>query len=265
MVNRQIDAIAELQNAFQALLKNWVLAIPTGVAALVASAFLVFVVLATVGSLVGAGMMGATGGQQTPNPSALLALAGAGGVTFIVGGVVIFILYLLACAAVMAAAEDVWRGQPADLAKGISKAFGRLGPLLVLFFISIVVGIVCGLLIIALGLGIILAIVLSFFWMYALPAIVISNQGAMQALGTSYRLARQNLAPSLIAFLGIIVVTFVGQIVLGLFKHVPALEIILAFAIGGFTYAFSALVAVRFYDLLSAPVAPATPVARTTP
>src|ERR1700730_5445148 len=253
MINRKIDAIAELQGAFQVVFKNWVLGIPTGVAALVAAAFLFFVVLAAMGSVFGAGMVGQT------SPKAAMALVGAGGLTFIVGGVLIAILYLLACATVMAAAEDVWRGQAANLASGISKALGRLGPLIVLFLIAIVVGVICTLLIIVLGLGIILAIVLSFLWMYALPAIVVGNQGAMQALGTSYRIVRENLALSLTAFLGIIVVTFVGELVIRLFHALPALGIIVAFAVGGLTYAFSALVAVRFYDLLSAPAIPAAP------
>lgn len=259
MINRQIDAMAELQNAFRVLFKNWILAVPTGVAALIAAAFFFFVVLATIGSVVGVGTMAGA------SPKAALALIGAGGLTFIIGGVVIAILYLLACASVMAAAEDVWRGQPADLARGISKALSKLGPLIVLFLIAIVVGVVCTLLIVALGLGIILAIVLSFLWMYALPAIVVGNQGAMQALGTSYRLARQNLAPSLMAFLGIIVVTFIGEIVIRLFHGLPALGIIVAFAVGGLTYAFSALVSVRFYDLLSASAVPAAPRPGPTP
>jgi hypothetical protein len=259
MINRQIDAMAELQSAFQALFKNWILALPTGVAALVSAAFLFFVVFATLGSVIGAGVVGGT------SPKAALALIGAGGATFIVGGVIVCILYLLACAAVMAAAEDVWRGQPADLASGISTAFRRLGPLLVLFLISIVVGVICLVLVIALGLGIILAIVLSFLWMYALPAIVIGNQGAVQALGTSYRLARQNLAPSLLAFLGIIVVTFIGEFVIRLFHGLPALGIVIAFAVGGLTYAYSALVAVRFYDLLRGSATSAIPATASPP
>ena len=255
MVNRPIDAMAELQNAFQVLFKNWILALPTGVAALIGTAFLFFVVFATLTSAVGAGMMSGT------SPKAALALLGAGGVTFLVGGIIIAIIYLVACASVMAAAEDVWRGQPADLAKGLSKAMRRLGPLIVLFLVSIAVGIVCAVLVIALGLGIILAIVLSFFWMYALPAIVVGNQGTFEALGTSYRLVRQNVGPSLTAFLGIIVVTFVGELILRLFHSLPALGVVIAFAVGGLTYAFSALVAVRFYDLLrgSAVATPAAP------
>lgn len=257
MVSRSFDPMAELQNAFQVLFKNWVLALPTGVAALIGAAFLFFVVFATLTSAFGAGMMSGT------SPKAALALLGAGGVTFLVGGVVIAIFYLLACASVMAAAEDVWRGQPADLARGLSKAFSRLGPLIVLFLVSVVVGVICVVLILALGLGILLAIVLSFFWMYALPAIVVGNQGAFEALGTSYRLVRANLAPSLTAFLGIVVVTFVGELILRLFHALPALGVVIAFAVGGLTYAFSALVAVRFYDLLR--MAAATPAMPSPP
>ncbi len=247
MVTRQIDAMAELQNAFQALTKNWILAVPTGVAALVATAFFVFVIAATIASIAGAGMLGGF------HPGTAAALAGAGGATFFLGGIIIVLLFLLAHATVMGAAENVWRGQPADLAGGMQKAIRRLPALVVLFLIGIVVGIVCGVLVLALGLGIILALLLGFFWMYAIPAIVIGNQGALEALGTSYRLVRSNVGASLTAFLGIIVVTIIGEIIIRLFHFIAPLSIVVAFIVGGLTYAYAALVAVRFYDLLRAP------------
>lgn len=244
MVTRPFDPMAELQNAFQALMKNWILAVPTGLAALIATAFFVFVIAASMASLVGAGAVGGF------HPAGAAALAGVGGLTFALGGIIIVLLFLVAHATVMGSAENVWHGQPADLSGGLSKAFSKLPQLFVLFLIAIVVSLICGLLVLALGLGILLALVLGFFWMYTLPAIVIGNQSAFEALGTSYRLVRANLGASITAFLGIIVVTIIGEIIIQLFRFVPALAIVAAFIIGGLTYAYAALVAVRFYDLL---------------
>ena len=244
MVNRQIDAMAELQNAFQILIKNWVLAIPTALASLLAGALLVFVFATTIASLFGAGVLS---GERSGMAGLL---AGGGGLMLLIGVAAIVVVTILAQAVVMIGAERVWQGHPADLGHAISAALGRLAPLIVLLLIGIVVAIVCGFLVLLLGLGILLAIVLGFFFMYAVPAIVIGNEGAMQALGTSYRLVRANLSPSAIAFLGIVVVSFVGSFISNIFLHVAVLGLVIWFAVGGLTSAYSALVAVRFYDLL---------------
>jgi hypothetical protein len=254
MVTRSIDAMAELQNAFQALTKNWILALPTGVASLIATAFFLFVVAATLASVAGAGILGSNNAG-----GAGAALAGAGGLTAIVGGIIIVLLLLLANATVVGAAENVWRGQPADLSGGLQRAMNKLPALFVLFLIGIVAAIICGVLVIALGLGILLALVLGFFFMYAIPAIVVGNQGAVEALGTSYRLVRANIQASLTAFLGIIVVSIVGDIVIRLFHFIPLLGVIVAFFVGGLTAAYAALVAVRFYDLLRGPATQVSP------
>ncbi len=244
MVTRPFDPVAELQNAFQALIKNWILAVPTGLAALVATAFFVFVVAASLASFMGAGALGGF------HPGAAGALLGVGGLTMVIGDLIIALLFILAHATVMGGAENVWHGQPADLSAGLSKAFSRLPTLIGLFLIAIVAAFVCSLLVVALGLGLLLGLLLLFFWMYALPAIVISNQGAWESLGTSYRLVRANFGPSITAFLGIIVAVIIGQIIVWLFHAIPPLAVVVALIVGGFTYAYAALVSVRFYDLL---------------
>ena len=241
----QIDAVGELQNAFRVLFSNWTLAIPTALVSLVAAAFFAFMLAGVMASVAGAGMIGGM------HPGAAGGLLAAGGATLLVGLVVIVLIAILANATVIGASENVWRGNPPDLGAGFSKALSRLGQLLVLFVIAIVLAIVCGLLVIALGLGIILGILLGFFFMYALPAVVVGNRGATEALGESWRLVRANLGPSVIAFLGIIVVSIVGQIIINLFHVIPFLMVIIALVVGGLTSAYSALVAVRFYDLLS--------------
>jgi len=255
----QIDAVSELQNAFRVLLSNWVLAIPTALVSLLAAIFVVFMVAGIMASVFGAGMMGGM------HPGAAGALLGAGGVTLAVGLIVLILLSLLANATVIGAAEHVWRGQPPDLAGGFSKAMAKLGPLFLLFIIACIIGLICLILTPLLGLGVIVAIVLGFFFMYALPAIVVGNRGATDSLGESWRLVRANVGPSLVAFLGIIVVSIIGQIIITLFHAIPFLHVIVSFIVGGFTSAFVALVVVRFYDLLSGGTLTATMAPPTMP
>ncbi|HLW36805.1 MAG TPA: hypothetical protein VKR99_00115 [Candidatus Eremiobacteraceae bacterium] len=254
----QFDAVAELQNAFKVLFSNWVLAIPTALVALLSAIFVVFILAGMMASVAGAGMLGGL------HPGAAGALLGAGGLTLVVGLIVLVLLALLANATVVGASERVWHGEPPDLSAGLSKAISRLPALFVLFIIAIIFSIICGLLVIALGLGIILAILLGFFFMYSIPAIVLSNRGAMEALGESYRLVRANLGPSFLAFLGIIVVSIIGQIIITLFHAIPILHVVVTFIVGGLTSAYAALVAVRFYDLLRSGGPPAGTVTTTT-
>jgi len=257
MVNRPIDAMAELQNAFQILIKNWILAVPTAIASLLAGAILVFFFAATLASLFGAGMLS---GERSGMAAAL---AGGGGLMLLLGFAVIVVVMILAQATVMVGAERVWQGHPPDLGHAVSTALGKLPPLILLLILAGVVFTICAVIII---IGWIAAIFLAFFYMYTVPAIVVGNEGVMQALGSSYRLVRANVNASLIAFLGIAVVSFVGSIISNIFLHVAVLGLVVWFAVGGLTSAYSALVAVRFYDLLrSLPAAPGVPRTGPTP
>jgi hypothetical protein len=252
MVNRQIDGMGELQSAFSLLFKNWMLALPPAIVALGGAIYFGTVMA---GVLVGAaGSMGAAGAMGgTPNFGALL---GGAGLLLLVGLIVIMLLSVVALAIVVGAAERVWHGQPADLSSGVSKAVGKLPSLILLFIIFGVIAIIP-------ILGILVDLVLGFFWLYAIPCIVLGNQGATQAMGTSWRLASANAGPTLTAFIGIIVVNVIGAIINAVCIHVPVLGWIVSFLIGGLTAAYAALVIVRFYDLLSGSTAapPATPTA----
>lgn len=257
MVNRPMDPMTELQNAFSVLFKNWILALPTAIASLATAIFIVVVVGAVTASIVGVGVMGngvtTSSGALRPGIGGLIA---AGGATFIIGIVVLGLLALLAQAIVIAGAERVWHGQPADLAGGAGRAFSKLPPLILLFILGAIVFMICAIIIV---IGWIAAIVLAFLFMYTVPAIIVGNEGVMQALGTSSRIVRANVGPSALAFVACLVVGIVGGIVSRLFLHIPVLGYIVYLVIGGFTSAYAALVIVRFYDVLrgAAPVTPA--------
>ncbi len=89
MASRPFDPMAELQTAFKVLTKNWILAVPTGVAALAATVFFVFMVAATIASVIGAGALAGF------HPPAAAALAGIGGLTLLLGGIIIVLLIML--------------------------------------------------------------------------------------------------------------------------------------------------------------------------
>jgi hypothetical protein len=255
MVNRQIDAMAELQNAFSVLFKNWVLAVPTilvGIATLV-----IFLVTlgATLAPLIAGGIM-----AQQSDPSVVLAVLRTAAIPLLVFMIVAILLVLFAQAIVIGGAEHVWHGQPADLSGGMSKALGKLPALFGLFLIAVVLSFICSLLTLIL-IGPILGLVFLFFFMYALPAIVIGDEGPFGALGTSWRLVSHNIGPSALAFIGIVVVYILGGLVELLFQHLAILGHVVNVAVSGLLYAFAALVIVRFYDLLRA----APPQPTTTP
>jgi hypothetical protein len=248
MVSRQPDSVAELQNAFSMLFKNWVLAVPPAIVSLLSGVFFIFVIGAMVATALGAGMMGGLSSGSGAAPKAgILGLIAAGGVTFFVGVIVIGLLALIAQAMVMGGAERVWHGQPADLGHGVSRALSKLPSLVGLFILALIVGFVCLVIVV---IGWIAGIILAFLFMYTVPAIVIGNEGVFQALGTSYRLVTKNFGPSALAFIGIFVVNIVGGIINRIFLFSHVLGLVSALIIGGLTTAYTALVVVRFYDLL---------------
>jgi len=244
MVNRQIDAMAELQHAFSVLFKNWVLAIPTALVAVVGSVLLLTVLAGTMASF---GIAGMTPGSIDPT-TALHMLATAGPILGIFV-VVMILLGLLAQAVVIGGAEHVWHGQPADLMGGVNKALSKVPPLFGLFLIAAVIGFFCLLLSFIL-IGPLVGIVLAFMFMYTLPAIVVGNEGVLAALGTSWRLVRANFGPSALAFIGIFVAYIIGGVIEMVFSSLHLLSVVINLIVGGLTAAFAALVVVRFYDLL---------------
>lgn len=250
MASRPFDAMSELQNAFTVLFKNWVLAIPPAIVGLAYGIFFITVVAAMIASFAGAAMMGGLSAPNGPTPHYdFPALLAAGGASFIIGMIVLFLLNLLAQAMVMAGAERVWHGQAADLAHGISRALGKLPNLILLFIVGCIVAFICAIIII---IGWLAGLVLIFLFMYTLPAIVVGNEGVFAALGTSFRLTTKNAGPSLMAFLGIFVVNIVAAIINKILFAIPGhvLGVIGSVVVGGLTAAYSALVLVRFYDRL---------------
>jgi hypothetical protein len=244
----QIDALAEMQNAFRVLFKNWVLAVPTALVAAIAGALALFMLAGAAAAAMAGG--GLNGSNQTAVLAALGALIPSVGLFLLI----VVLLELLAQAIVIGGAERVWHGEPADLSHGFSRALGKLPTLFLFFLFAVLAIVICT---VVVFIGWIAGVVLAFFFMYTLPAIVVGDESVGGALKTSWRLVQANIGPSLTAWVGIFVVGIVGGVISRIFLHIPVLGLIIQLVVGGLTSAFGALVLVRMYDLLRGSGAPA--------
>lgn len=240
-----IDSGTELQRAFDILVKNWLLALPTAIASLAALFFVAFLVASIAASVIGLGV-----GSEGRHLGLGAALFGAGTFAALGGFIAIVVLSMLAQAVVVHGAEEAWLGRPVDLVASFGVAVARL-PALVVSGIAIMLIMLIPIALSVVLIGIPLVIVAGFFLIYVLPAIVIGNESGIAAIGTSYRLAKDNFGPSAIAAIAIILSIALAQAINISLGHVPVIGWIAAFLVGGFSSAFGALVASRFYTLLT--------------
>ena len=242
MIARQIDAMAELKSAFDVLTKNFTLAaIPTVALVLIGCLFAI-VALATGASAL------LSGGFN--DPTILMSALAGGAFFFGIALIIAIIVSLIAQAAVIAASEAAWAGRQPDLGAGVGRAFSKAGEL----FLA---GLVLAIIAIAVSWTFVGLIALGFLMMYVAPAIVLGGEGAMAALGTSWRMSTQNFGPTAGAFLGLIVAGIAAGIINAILGHIPIIGWIGILVVYGFVSAYQALVIVRFYDLLrTAPAAP---------
>jgi hypothetical protein len=245
-----IDPGTELQRAFDILVKNWILALPTAIASLAALFFVVFLVASLVASVVGLGV-----GSEGRHLGLGAALFGAGTFSALGGFAAIVLLSMVAQAVVVNGAEDAWRGRPVDLAGSLGVAIARL-PALVLAGIAIMLIMLIPVALSAILIGIPLVAIVGFFLIYVMPAIVIGNESGIAAIGTSFRLAKDNFGPSAVAAIGIFLAVAVAQAINVSLGHVPVIGWLAAFLVGGFSSAYAALVAARFYTLLTGTAEP---------
>ncbi len=244
LVRTRIDAGAELQRAFALLQRHWVLAIPPAVASLLFTIFMVFVIFSVVAGLVGAGVLAANGGAGQP----LGALVGLGSLSLLLALPLLLLLLFVANALTVVAAEDAWEGRAPDFGRAFGVVLRKLPDLLVVGIAIGALAIVPAILSIV-GIGLVLLLALGYLTMYALPAIVLGGESGFAALGASYRLVRSDWQTSAIAFAVMLGVALAGQMANALMIHLPLVNLVSSFAIGGFTSAYTALIAARFYAL----------------
>jgi hypothetical protein len=214
------------------------------VASLLFAVFVVFVLFTVVAGLVGAGVLAANGGAGQP----LGALVGLGSLSLLLVLPLLLLLAFVANALTVVAAEDAWEGRAPDFGRAFGVVLRKLPDLLVagiaIFLLAIVPAILS-----LVGIGLVLLLVLGYLTMYALPAIVLGGESGLGALSASYRLVRSDWGTSAIVYAVMLGVVLAGQIANALMIHLPLVNFVASFAIGGFTTAYTALIAARFYAL----------------
>jgi hypothetical protein len=239
MIARQFDPVAELQSAFSVLMKNYsIAAIP--LVALIVCFTLFGTVLVVAG---GTALLSGGFTDLSSNPMALVQVITASLAWFGLVGLVAFIISMVANGAAVAASESAWQSGTADVGGGFSRALAKLGDLVVL---AIALGFMC----IVIGWTGIGLIAIGFLMLYTLPAVIVGGESAFQAIGTSWNMATKNAGPTFAAFIGIILVYFVGLIVNMIIGHIPILGWIAQLVINALLSVYVSLVTVRFYDLL---------------
>ena len=237
------DPAAELQRCVEVLFRHWTLILPTAVASMLMMVIVVVAVISSVATLVAA-LVAAD--HHT-------ALAGAGVASAAGIGLLFFglalIVFAVAVAMTLHAAPEVLQDREPDFNASFTVAMGRFGQFLLL-------GLICTLFVLALCVtvvGIIALPIVGYFLMYAPAAVIIGGEGAVQSMITSARIARERVPESIVAWIGMLLVWAAAMIAHGIAAYIPVLNLIVGFAIGGFTAAYGELVRTRFYLALRVP------------
>jgi hypothetical protein len=249
MMRTAFSPADELQRVAEILAKYWVLALPTAVASLLLVALVVVSVLSMIATvLVGHAAAGHVGTGLGLGSGVLV-----GSVLFSLG---LFVAYL-AQAMTIAAAPAAFEGRPPNLGAALGLTIARLPQLLVAAAATFALALIpLALSIVVVGIP--LLIVLGYFLMFVPAAVIVGNEGGIRAIKTSFAMTTQRPGECIICWLGTILALVAGVIANGIAVHLPVINLIAGFVIGGFTSAYAALLTVRFYlairDGLTLPV-----------
>ncbi len=180
---------ALLSSSWALFRRNWIVALPPVIAALLIIIGIVILAVLAFAVTVSTGSM-----QQQPSTPVILVLA----LLYVLLCVGIAALSLWAYAAMFGMADAAWERGTATIADGNAAFRARGGALLVAVIGLIGVGIVA--LILALPTLFIALLAFPLFTMYVIPAVVSGRRGGFEAIGDSFRLVRAFFLPSLIAF-----------------------------------------------------------------
>jgi len=236
-----------LQRAAELLSKHWTIALPSALASLALVAVVFFgVITVVVGTLLGHAAAGHVGTGLGLGTGLLVA-----GSAFGVACIAVFVAHAIA----VAAAPDVLADRQPDLAAALLTVLRRLPDLTVAFVACLLIAIV-PLLLCFVFVGIPLILVLGYLLMYVPAAVIIGGEGGLSAIATSIRIGRTRFGESVIAWLGLFVANVIGVVVNGIAVHIPIVNLVVGFAVGGFITAYAALVMTDFYTELRSGAAP---------
>jgi hypothetical protein len=240
------DLVGLFRSGAQALTRHPVLLVPP-LAVHVLAFVLLLVVLggtAGMGALMGGLMGGMMGGQEG---------AVAGGVAGLLGGMLLFgllfglavgLLSLVASGVVVVMGRDALAGREPVLGDALGAVLGRLGAVVgASVLVTLVVGI--GLLLLVLP-----GLVAMVFLMFALPAVLLDGQRAVEGLRRSVALVRANLGLALGFVVGAILAAVAAWIASAIVSVVPVLGHLAAAVVNGALISYLTVVGVGVYQAL---------------
>jgi hypothetical protein len=218
------DTVAHFRTAFDVLMRYPVMVLPPLAAqAVVFALTIVFI-----------------GGAA----AAVVVAGGAGFLGAILAGLVSGLLTLIASAVTIVMARDALDGREPSFGEAMSVVMGRIADV-------IGASVLFGLIVFVASLFFVLpGLVAAFFLMFMLPAVLIEGAGAVDSIGRSVRLVRQNLGPALGLVIGAIILAVALGIVYAVLGNIPLLGQLASAVLVGVFAAYIAVVAVRVFRLL---------------
>jgi len=231
----------ELQRAAELLSRYWTLAIPTALASLGLGVVFIFGLLSVVATTVLGHVAGGHLGTGLGLGTGLFVFSGL----LLIG----FLALYVAQAVVIHAAESALADRPPDLGASVLAILPRIPALLTALAACLAIWFIPMLFSVIL-IGLPFLILAGYFTMYVPAAVIVGGEGGLQAIGTSFRLTTQNIGESVVAWIGMLIAIIVGQVANAICAHLPIVNLIVPFAVGGLTSAYAALVGASFYAAL---------------
>jgi hypothetical protein len=180
--------------------------------------------------------------------AAVVVAGGAGFLGAVLAGLLLWLvsglLTLVASAVTIVMARDALDGREPSFGEAMSVVMGRLADV-------IGASVLFGLIVFVASLFFVLpGLVAAFFLMFMLPAVLIEGAGAVDSIGRSVRLVRQNLGPALGLVIGAIILAVALGIVYAVLGNIPLLGQLASAVLVGVFAAYIAVVAVRVFRLL---------------
>ena len=232
------DVVGHFRTGFDALKRYPLLTL----APLAAHLLLLVLALLVWGGAVGMGaIMGAVMGG---GPG-----AAAGGVAGFLAGGFLFVLLagllsLIASGVVVLMARDALAGREPALGDALEAVLARLLDVVVVAILVTLI-VVIGLLFLVLP-----GVAAAFFLIFAMPAVLLDGQPAVDALRRSFTLVRDNLGVVAGLILGCILVAAATGVVVAILGHVPLVGGLAAAVVNGVVIAYLTVVAVDVYQTL---------------
>jgi hypothetical protein len=215
---------------------------------LAVSAVISLVSLILVGSLVP--QMGGVQSELTVSTDEAVRFAGMAIGRFVILMVVGSIIGLLGHGMTVFMAHDAITGSPVNLASAWNRTNARLLPLIIA---SLLVGIIVSL---GFVLLIIPGIILAFLLIFTFVALMVDESGPTQAIASSFRVVRHNIAPVFVFFLVLIALAVLVGIVNTVVSLIPFLGSIIAIVVGAVYAAYVTILVVTVYEDLNGRTGP---------